>query len=310
MAAKRRRDRGDGSLFPRTRTLPSGLVVKDWVAVRSLGYDETGKRIRRTFYGRTKAAVQLKVEQARAAAGGTLAPLNVTTVKDYFESWLADLERSRSPLTVTGYRQRLNLYAFPNIGGLRLDQLDSDRISRLYGTLYERGVSSDNVEKLHKALRRAFNVAIGRGLITKNPALHVERKSHKQAKRASIDAKDVKRFFEAIRGHRFEAMFRLQVMSMMRPGEIFALAWADVLLDKKLVDVRHNLENDNGKLSPGTGKSGFRTPNPSRCGNREGSAGPPEADGRRGPRIGVRVRYRAREAHPRASRQRCPPRRA
>ena len=246
---KPRRHKGDGSVYERVRTLESGRVVRDWCAEVSLGYDLTGKRIRRKFYGRKRQDVLLRVAQERARNGGTIAPPSGPTVGEYLESWLASVEISRAGNTYLAYAGRIRRFAIPNIGAIRLASLESTRIAKLYADLALQGVSSDNIQKLHRGLRRAFNVAIGQGLLARNPVAYVERAPHRTSERASMDASEVRRFFVAARGDRLEAMFRLGILVGMRPGELFALAIADVDVENAIVDVRHNLEDVSGKLA-------------------------------------------------------------
>ncbi len=186
----------------------------------------------------------------------------MTTVGDYLESWLADVKLARSPLTYRSYAQHITAYAVPNIGKARLEDLDGNRIALLYKTLTMRGVSADQIQKLRKALRRAFNVAIARGLIARNPVDHVEAPRHRSRERESYDAAQLALFFAAAHGNRLEAMFRLGVLATMRPGELFALEWDDVDLEAGILDVRHSLENDGGKLAlvPAKADSARRVP--------------------------------------------------
>lgn len=249
MATTKRRGRGEGSVAKRTRKLPSGATVTDWVVRIHIGYGADGRRLRRWFCAPTKAAVLLKVEQEQARHGGAvprLAPVSMT-VAAYLESWLSNMMGARSPLTITAYRRRLELYAIPEIGKVRLASLDGERIAELYRNLRARGVSADNVQKTHKALRRAMNVAIGRGLITRNPTAHIERPRHSPEPGIALTIDQVRVFLAAIRGHRLEAMWWTATFGAMRPGELFALDVADLALDAARIDVRHNLEDDGGR---------------------------------------------------------------
>jgi len=261
-STRRRRPKGEGSIFERRRTIPNGRVVTDWVWVVSLGVDDRGRRVRRWFTGKTKRDVREKVARELAKHGGVISRSTGLTVEQYLRSWLADVAATRSPLTARSYRNRIEAFALPNIGWRRLDELDGPIIAKLYRDLRERGVSADHVQKLRKALRRAFNVAIGQGLLARNPIAHVDAPRHRPQRRAHYDAAQLATFFAAARGHRLEALFRLGVMAALRPGELFALEWADVNLDGGYIDVRHTLEDDQGRLSiaPAKADSARRLP--------------------------------------------------
>lgn len=117
-------------------------------------------RLARLRHGRhTRAALVLWPDaDDRAGQGGEgaskrrrLAPAGRD---DDLASWLANVKLSRSPLTHRRYAQHINAYAVPNIGKIRLDDLDGNRIAKLYDTLLLRDVSADQIQKLRKALRR------------------------------------------------------------------------------------------------------------------------------------------------------------
>jgi integrase len=240
--------------------LPSGVASNYWIFAVSLGYGENGKRIRRSFCGKTKDEARLKFEQHRARNGGVVGRSQMRTVEEYLETWLASVATSRRSATARFYADRIRRYALPNIGKMPLDELDGRTIAKLYQNLALRSVSADNIQKLHKSLRRAFNVAIGQGLIARNPCAFVDRPQHRPARRGAYDAEELATLFAAARGHRYEALVRLGVFAAMRPGELFALQWSDVNLEAAVVDVRHSLEERPRKLAPAKAKSARRVP--------------------------------------------------
>ena len=77
---KRRRGRGEGAIYRR----------KDgqWCASVTIGYDEQGRRRRRTLYGATKGAVVEKLAKTQSAiATGTLAEVQRITLAQFLERW-------------------------------------------------------------------------------------------------------------------------------------------------------------------------------------------------------------------------------
>jgi integrase len=260
LTPKRRRAKGEGSYYRRTRILADGRSVEDWVFEAFLGFDENGRRVRRRMMAPTLSELQFKVNKLKADHAGKIPRRAQQTVGEYLEDWLAGVERSRASTTAIFYGKRIRMYAIPNIGKVLLDELGPERIAWLYKILAERGVSADNVQKLHKALRRAFNVAIGKGILRRNPCAFVERPSHRVARRSTYSAAQVARLLKAAKGDRFEAMVRLGIFAAMRPGELFALEWNDVDLRRSVVDVRHNLRERPRVLVPAKADSARRIP--------------------------------------------------
>jgi hypothetical protein len=95
--ARKRRGRGEGLI----RERDDGA----WEARESLGYDNDGKRITRSVYGKTKGEVQEKLRKLQNdAAGGRLAEPATVTVGQYLDSWLKDTAQPKcSPTTFARY---------------------------------------------------------------------------------------------------------------------------------------------------------------------------------------------------------------
>lgn len=88
--SRKRRGRGEGSIFERA----DGL----WVTSISLGYDDKGKRCRRTIYGKTKAEVQGKLRRLHDdAVTGRLTDAPALTVKEWLARWLETCKGRLAP---------------------------------------------------------------------------------------------------------------------------------------------------------------------------------------------------------------------
>ena len=87
---RKRRGRGEASLFQRDS---DGL----WVGTVSLGYDGTGKRIRKTTYAPTKGEVAEKVRKLQAEHdAGRLVDVEELTTGEFLTRWLNNTEIGRA----------------------------------------------------------------------------------------------------------------------------------------------------------------------------------------------------------------------
>ena len=69
------------------RTAPPYVV---WEVKKSIGYDQNGKRKRKTLYGRTQGEALKKLEMLEQKLdGGTFSDTKLK-VKDYLEQWLEE----------------------------------------------------------------------------------------------------------------------------------------------------------------------------------------------------------------------------
>ena len=110
-----RRGRNEGSIH----------VRKDgrWAATVELGR-QRGKRMRKTFYGKTRRVVQEQLTLALKAVGDGLAlPSGKLTVAAYASTWLEGIRPSIRPNTYAGYESILRVHIVPAMGDVRLASL-------------------------------------------------------------------------------------------------------------------------------------------------------------------------------------------
>src|ERR1700721_1020616 len=104
---KKRRERGDdGISWDKTN--------KCYVGTISLGYDATGKRLKRSVRGKTKAAVKAKLEALHAEIKAGIHTPATYTVEQCVRDWLDSL--TLAPETIRGYRGRAEKGIYPKSG--------------------------------------------------------------------------------------------------------------------------------------------------------------------------------------------------
>lgn len=85
----------DGQKRSRTRGRGEGSVYRredgTWCGQVSLGYDASGKRIRKTVYGKTKKEVLQKIRELQqdAANGVPVKPENIT-LASFLDAWIIE----------------------------------------------------------------------------------------------------------------------------------------------------------------------------------------------------------------------------
>jgi integrase len=114
------------------------------------------------------------------------------------------------------------------------------------------------VHKLHVVLHKALKAAVADGLVPRNvtAALKLPRITREEID--PLDAEGARRLIEAARGDTLEALYVLALNTGMRQGELLALKWDDVDLERSLVRVRRTLtRSDKGFVlgEPKTKKS-------------------------------------------------------
>src|SRR5438309_1675989 len=116
MSSRKRRGRGEGSVFQRE----DGW----WVGSASLGFTPAGKRRRKVVYAETKAGVQEKLRALQHRADvGHLPDRADLTVGAWFAHWIGVITPTVEPGTLTPYRRHGERFVTPRLGRLKLARL-------------------------------------------------------------------------------------------------------------------------------------------------------------------------------------------
>jgi integrase len=223
---------------------------RSWQVVVSAGFDpRTGKRVQvwRTVKGTRKdAEAALARLLAEVQSGG--APVDSSaTVKDFL---LGSLDRytGLAGRTRERYSELLRLHVIPRIGHLRLHQLRPVHLEDLYRTLQQpkdqegAGLSGTTVLQVHRVLHRAFAVGMRWGVLSRNPADHVQAPKRSTQEIRPPDPETVRRLLEALQGTRLHTPVALVAITGLRRGELLALRWGDVDLESGAMAVVRSLE--------------------------------------------------------------------
>lgn len=168
-------------------------------------------------------------------------------LSDFLLSWLdrmANMPNARlRPNTLTGYRIIANRHLLPVLGKTPLDRL-SVRI--IQGWIDGLTVSPQYVAHCHAFLRRVLNVAVKQQLIADNPARHVELPPVAEYRASPMTATEVHQLLAATATDRLGALWRLAAVTGLRSGELLALSWDDIDLERGMVTVTARLAREGG----------------------------------------------------------------
>jgi integrase len=212
-----------------------------WRAALSLSPKEGGGR--RFFRGQTRQEVQQKLAAARRAQEDGLPQVTGRqTVEHYLTSWLETVKPTVRPRTWKRYAELMNQHAVPALGKTSLAKLTAQQVQRLYSAKLEEGLSSSTVHHLHAVLHRALKQAVRLGLVARNVTDVVDVPRMAEHDLHVLDREQVQQLLTAVAGDRLEALYVLAVSTGMRQGELLALRWQDVDLERRTVQVRATLQ--------------------------------------------------------------------
>lgn len=247
----KRAPNGMGSIRKVERTV-NDKTYKYYEARYSAGFDPgTGKQIQRSITGKTQKEVAQKLKEVLSAldAGTYIAP-NKMTVSEWLSEWSQQYIKNVKDSTRSAYMTIINTHLLPNIGAIRLDELTTPTIQRLYNSLGEPngnrdGISAKTIKNVHGVLHKALHQAMLNGNIRNNPTDAAVLPRIEKTQIHPMDEYQISSFLKAIRGHQFEKLYITMLFTGLREGEALALTWncvsfvnGSITVDKQLQLVR------------------------------------------------------------------------
>jgi integrase len=239
----RRRGKGEGSIY---RRASDGR----WVAALIM---DDGRRVVRRASSRKDAATKLELLLKARAEGQTLAADRSTAA--FLAEWLTVIKSTVAAGTFERYEQYIRVHAIPAVGRIKLGRLTPQHFQRLYQEKLAAGLSPTTVSHLHTVLHGAFAEAVRWGLVPRNVVALVRppRKMHVEV--VALTVEEARALLAAAAGNRFQALFILALKTGLRRGELLALRWEDVDLDKGVLQVRGTLRRTREGLTIGAPKT-------------------------------------------------------
>jgi integrase len=195
--------------------------------------------------------------------------LTEKTVDEYAQAWLQDIttEGAVKPRTIVSYRQLFRLHISPALGTIRLRDLSRRNVKDLLNAKREqliksqkknpdattaeqpspRTLAKNTVRLMRACLSVMLAEAVDDGVIVSNPAtLPVRKQGKKKAATVPLhpfEETELKQLLAAARviDPEYFPLFLLLARTGLRPGEAFALEWADLDFPKRKLSVERAL---------------------------------------------------------------------
>jgi integrase len=223
----------EGSIFQRKDGRWVGLVDQGRV---------DGKRKRRAYYGATRREVaeQLKVA-LRAQQQGLPLGGDGKTLGSFLTEWL---EGQQSKIRPTTWRRYFELasYATKHVGGIALEKLTPEDVEHLLETRLKAGAAPATVRQLRAVLRRALGQAEKRRYVQRNAAALASPPRVERRQMTALTEDQANALLEGAKGDRLQALYAVALDTGMREGEILALKWAEVDLERGTLQVKATLQ--------------------------------------------------------------------
>ena len=229
VVSKTRRANNEGSIFQRS----DGR----WGGALTMGYDENGKIIRKTIYGKTQAEVAKKLSEISGRVKSNSYELveNSDLEKLMFEYLMTFKKSTVSPRTFEGNIRNFKLHIVPHIGKMKVYEIDNYTIQKFVNILLDQGYSVDTIKKCKHLLNQFFEYSIENKWIYTNPTLKVKVKGKRNVYEEDCDERykalppEIRdKFLDALNKDEANFIKPLCITLMfagLRIGEALALKW-------------------------------------------------------------------------------------
>ena len=210
----------------------------------------TGKTVRKyqTFHSEIDAEKFLAYVKKNVRRDGLLI-YDKRSLGEFMDDYLnlREKEGGLALTTIAGYRDDVKNRLKPYIGGIRVPDLSPRHIRQWFGQMQEDGLSAKSIQNVYRLLHCAYEYAIENDIVEKNPC----KPKPPTVKKKHMDAyteEEIKDILAKAKDTDVYLMLIILFNTGLRRGEIAALRWSDIDLDKKTMFIRRNRVIANGKV--------------------------------------------------------------
>lgn len=212
---------------------PDGLIQ---VALE-IGRDENGKRIRKFFYGHTRAEAEAKRDAYKShATSGSKYDRNISVaswVQEFKETYLQGV----NPAYLKHYYVPLNML-IRELGYKRMIDVTEIDLQRSINKLDS--MSYSTVDKYRQMVKRVFDRARKNKIIPDNPAADIELPDYTKGTHRALEAWEIELILKHWNDPGLTGGLCVMIMLLagLRRGEMVALDWKNVNMDARLIEVK------------------------------------------------------------------------
>ena len=241
------------------------------------GYDGAGKKqmYRETIQLDSKKsesaqlaeAIRYRDRTAMKLEDGRLTAAKGVTLKEYVEEWLESycVRKGLKDSTIADYKSMLNHRVLPQLGKLKLREINASHLNKFLIGLQKEGLSGTTQRRHFNLLHLILGTATKEQRIAVNPADTIEPPKKDTKERPHFTPEQTSSLVEALNTHastKWRAYTLLALASAMRKGEAVGLNWSDIDWQQRTISIRRTAAYAHGKgqyLSTPKTKNSIRT---------------------------------------------------
>lgn len=168
------------------------------------------------------------------------------TVADYARHWLGAIAPAKAAAkTLERYSEIVEKHIVPQIGSVPLQKLDGPRIDEFYAHLRKAGradgkggLAAQTVQHIHRLLSQILSSAVKARKLRQSPMVAVQTTPKVRSEEIQVlDDNELAALLRHLRGRPIYMPVLMAASTGMRRGEVLALRWKDIDLDRATLQV-------------------------------------------------------------------------
>lgn len=210
---------------------------KRYTRTITIGRQTDGKPIRKFVYGKTIKEVEAKAAQAKIdLKNGTLSVNDKAKFIDIAHEWVDLMHPDVQPHTRKWYHSMIDRHLAP-LHQVELKKLKPRDLQTILKNVYDKGLSDKMLQDVKIIAAAILNYAIENDLLFRNVFSHVSVPKRGKAKRQPITEEQRELILRTWEGHRMGVPVLVMLFCGLRKGEMVALTWNDVDLERQTISV-------------------------------------------------------------------------
>lgn len=240
---KRKNANGEGTIY----LCKKGRHKGKWIGQLthcSFGINADGNPKRKSFYGKTRAEVKEKMREAKAewGKGIDLQRQGMYTFGIWLVTWMDEYKKIELRLsTWENYYRSIKTHIYPSLGNIPLKDLKTDDIQRLYKEMVKNGKAPATVRRNHQIIHSCLKQAVENKILVWNPAEAVKLPKLIEQEARAMTHEEMDNFLNVLGNDRWGAAFLCLLGTGLREGELLALRWGSIDLEKRTLKVTQAL---------------------------------------------------------------------
>lgn len=215
-----------------------------WEGRYRSGFTPDGKVKYSSIYGKSYSAVKEQIEKKRAEYSNGAECSCKSTVGEIIEMWLEDVKNKVKTSTLANYEMKLNKHILPYFSGIRYEKLTADNLNVFISHKTDEKLSAKYIADIVVLLKSAARFAQRRyGYVNRIDSVTLP-KSDKKPDSRLLSGTDQAKLKAALTSDPTcsNVGILLSAATGIRIGELCALKWENIDLEKRILTVKQTVQ--------------------------------------------------------------------